>query len=109
MKGKSRGGLVEREYSDEEIWQKLNEWYGKENCIQLGKYLYIVCERNAYYFMKKSIPEIFFTFDATKLEKVISIEEEIDGSLTVRLKKDRSEILIMTTKQRVIKKIAQWV
>lgn len=108
MKGKSRGSLIEREYSDEKIWQKLIEWYGEKNCIHLGEYFYIVCEEKAYYFMKQSIPEIFFIFDATKLERVTSIEEEVDGSMTVRLKKESSKILIMTTKSRVIKELAQW-
>lgn len=109
MKGKSRGSSVEREYSDEEIWQKLNELYGKENCIQLGQHYYIVCKNDTYYLMQASIPEMVDMPKVLKLTKVISIKEEEDGSISAKIKERTKKIFVTALKSEIIKELPQWI
>lgn len=107
MKGKSRGSNIEREYSDKQIFKQLQEWYGKENCIYFKEFLYIVHEKDTYYLMKQCIPDIFFTVDAIPLEKISWIEE-MNDSITVKIKYDTYSQLICTKKPRIINRLLQW-
>lgn len=93
MLGKSRGSNVEMEYSDEQIYGVLAEWYDTENCIRLDEFLYIVREEDIYYLMKQSIPEIFFTDDALELKNVIDVTTTKDA-VSIKIQKEEGHIIL---------------
>lgn len=61
--------------SDEHFREVLEDWY--EEVMRLGEYLYIAKENEIYYLMlnKEEIPT-FYTYEATMLQGVTSIEVE---------------------------------
>lgn len=106
MQAKSRGTATQ-EYSEKDVITKLKALYG--NCIHIGENLYIVCSKGKYYLMPKTIPEVFETKKATRLRKLISMKEDVDGTIEVNIRKgDESKEFIMTTKPRLIERLSQW-
>lgn len=105
----TRESEVEREYQEADIYRKLCESYGKENCIWLGTNFFIVKENGNFYLMKQSIPEIFFTENAHLLQYIVYIEVEPgrDGYVTIKYKKGESSKLSIFNKTRAMEELLQ--
>lgn len=107
MQKELRGSNIQVEYSEKYVIKQLKELYG--NCIYIGENLYIVYSNGAYYLMQKTIPEVFDIKKAIKLRKVMSMEDNADGTTCVKIKTgEESKEIIFTTKPRLVERLAQW-
>ena len=109
MKEKKRRNNGDKELKNGGIFQKLQEIYGKGNCIHIKDCIYIVHINNAYYLMPKSSNDVFNISEATKLKKVISIKEQDDGSINAIIREETKNLFVTMLKSDVIEELVQWI
>ncbi|MCI8482668.1 MAG: hypothetical protein HFJ27_06495 [Clostridia bacterium] len=85
--------------------KKLEDSYGKENCIELGG-LHFVCSNGQYYLMQnKDGTPVSSIEEAILLKGIVSIEIELQDDITIRKQLGEKKELFMGNELQAIKKL----